>query len=299
MQKRHGGPVRFSAEEGARFASACTPLHKSAASCEKIARMPQHRSKTLLESALQHGGWRVIGVLGAITLASWIWIAVMARDMYGSMQGASAWMMTTVWDWPHLVLLWLMWAVMMTAMMLPSAAPLILLYAGAARSNGEPGRPSHRVYALAAGYILVWSAYSAIATALQRVLSSALILNPMMEPATARGAAVVLATAGLYQLTPLKRACLRACRSPLGFLLQHWRGGARGAFQLGVRHGAHCLGCCWAMMLILFAGGVMNVSVIIALTAWVLIEKLAPFGEHTSIASGIALLALAAWMGFR
>jgi predicted metal-binding membrane protein len=261
--------------------------------------MSDQRSKTLLETALQHGGGRVIVLLAVITLASWIWITAMARDMYGSMQGASAWMMTTVWDWPHIVLLWLMWAVMMTAMMLPSAAPLILLYAAAARTNSEPSRSSHRVYTLAAGYLLVWAAFSAIATALQRVLSSALFLNPMMELATPRAAAVVLAMAGLYQLTPLKRACLRACRSPLGFMMQRWRGGVRGAFDLGVRHGAHCLGCCWAMMLILFVGGVMNLSVIIALTAWVLIEKLAPFGEHTSITSGIALLALAAWMGFR
>jgi predicted metal-binding membrane protein len=261
--------------------------------------MPERRPPTRLETALQHDRRTWVIVLFAIPLASWIWIAVMARDMYGSMQGASAWMMTTVWDWPHVVLLWLMWAVMMTAMMLPSAAPLLLLYAAAARARADAADPGQRVYALAAGYLLVWALFSAAATALQRLLSSALVLTPMMEPATPRGAAVVVAIAGLYQLTPLKRACLRACRSPLGFMMQGWRDGREGAFRLGVRHGMHCLGCCWAMMLILFAGGVMNLAVIITLTVWVLVEKLAPFGERTSIVSGIALLAIALWIVLR
>ncbi|RPI51979.1 MAG: DUF2182 domain-containing protein, partial [Acidobacteria bacterium] len=115
-------------------------------------------------------------------------------------------------------------------------------------------------------------------------------------PATPLGAGVVLAIAGVYQLTPLKRACLRACRSPLAFMVQHWRGGEAGAFRLGAHHGTYCLGCCWALMLILFAGGVMNVFVIGALTAWVIVEKFAPFGEHTATASGAVLLTLAAWM---
>jgi predicted metal-binding membrane protein len=176
---------------------------------------------------------------------------------------------------------------------------LLLLYAAAARARVDAADPAQRVYALAAGYLLVWALFSAAATALQRLLSSALVLTPMMEPATPRGAAVVVAIAGLYQLTPLKRACLRACRSPLGFMMQGWRDGREGAFRLGVRHGMHCLGCCWAMMLILFAGGVMNLAVIITLTVWVLVEKLAPFGERTSIVSGIALLAIALWIVLR
>jgi predicted metal-binding membrane protein len=257
------------------------------------------QSPTLLETALQHDRRVLVFVLVAIPLASWTWIVLMARDMYGTMDGASAWMMTSVWDWPHLLLLWVMWAVMMTAMMLPSAAPLILLYAAAARRNAEPGSPARRVYALAAGYVSLWALFSVLATALQRILSSALVLTPMMEPATPTAGAVVLAIAGLYQLTPLKRACLRACRSPLGFMMQRWRGGAAGAFRLGVGHGAYCLGCCWALMLILFAGGVMNLTVIITLTMWVLVEKIGPFGERTPIASGVALLAIAVWMAVR
>lgn len=256
-------------------------------------------SRTLIEAALQHERRVTVTLLVLIPLACWTWIVLMARDMYGTMTGSSAWMMTGSWDAPHLVLLWAMWAVMMTAMMLPSASPLILLYAGALRTRGieHSGR---RIYALAGGYVLVWTVFSAGATALQRVLSSTLVLTPMMEPAEPWVAAAILAAAGLYQLTPLKRACLRACRSPLAYLLQQWRSGDTvSAFRMGVSHGLHCLGCCWAMMLLLFAGGVMNLVVIVALTLWVLAEKVAPFGERTAKASGFVLLALAAWMAAR
>jgi predicted metal-binding membrane protein len=215
------------------------------------------------------------------------------------MLGSAAWMMTPTWDAPRVLLLWAMWAVMMTAMMLPTATPLILLYAAAARRNEEVDRPARDIYALAAGYLFVWALFSVMATTLQRLLASALLLTPMMEPATPVAGAVVLAIAGLYQLTPFKRACLRACRSPLGFMVQRWRGGAAGAFRLGMDHGAYCLGCCWALMLILFAGGVMNLVVIVAITAWVLVEKIAPFGDRTPTVSGIVLVAIAFWMAAR
>lgn len=254
---------------------------------------------TRLEAALRHDRIVLLVVLAVIPLAAWAWIAVMARDMYGTMRGASAWMMTSTWDARHVVLLWAMWAVMMTAMMLPSATPLVLLYAAAARRNAERSSPARRIYALAGGYLLVWALFSVAATGLQRALASALALTPMMELSSPAAGAVVLAIAGVYQLLPLKRACLHACRSPLGFMVQRWRGGAKGAFILGVNHGRHCLGCCWALMLILFAGGVMNLTVIVALTAWVLAEKLAPFGERTPAVSGAALLVGAAWMAWR
>jgi predicted metal-binding membrane protein len=121
----------------------------------------------------------------------------------------------------------------------------------------------------------------------------------MMEPATPVAGAVVLLIAGVYQLTPLKRACLHACRSPLAFLTRQWRLGVSGAFRMGVEHGLYCLGCCWALMLVLFAGGVMNLAVIVALTVWVVVEKLAPFGEQSARVSGALLIALAGWILFR
>ena len=254
---------------------------------------------TWLEFALQHGRPMTLLLPAAVTAAAWGWVTVTARDMYGGMQGPSAWMMTGVWDWPHIALLWLMWAVMMTAMMLPAAAPLISLYATAARARGDAAHLAAHMYALGAGYLLVWALFSAAATGLQRLLASALLLTPMMEAASPSIAAAILAVAGVYQMTPLKRACARACRSPLGLMLQRWRSGAAGAFRLGVEHGSYCLGCCWALMLILFAGGVMNLTVILALTVWVLVEKWAPFGGRTTTASGIGLLALAVWIAMR
>ena len=256
----------------------------------------QEREPTLLETALLTDR-RVIGVvLGAVPIVSWLWIVLMARDMYGPMNGAAAWMMTTAWNWPQILLLVVMWAVMMTAMMLPTAAPLILLYATAARRSAEPANPAQRVYALASGYLAVWGLFSVVLAALQRVLASWFVLTPMMEPSAPAAGAALLGIAGVYQLTPLKLACLRVCRSPLGFMMQRWRSGVGGAFRLGLGHGTYCVGCCWALMLILFAGGVMNLVVIVTLTVWVLVEKTAPFGEHTSVASGAALLGMAVWM---
>src|SRR5690606_27310545 len=173
----------------------------------------------------------------------------MARDMYGPMTGASAWMMRSRWDAPHLFLLWLMWAVMMAAMMLPSAAPLLLLYHGALSRRHAPGGASVHVYAMGAGYLAVRAIFSVGATALQRLLSGMSILNPMMEMPgrTAIGATLLLA--GAWQLTPWKAVCLSHCRSPLSFIMQHWRDGLRGAVTMGLEHGAWCLGCCWALML--------------------------------------------------
>jgi predicted metal-binding membrane protein len=254
--------------------------------------------RTLLESALKHERVVTATLIVLIPLACWAWIALMAQDMYGTMLGPSAWMMTAEWDVAHLLLLWAMWAVMMSAMMLPSASPLLLLYAGALRTRGD-ARVGRKMYAMAAGYLLVWALFSVAATVLQRVLANALVLTPMMEPAMPGATAALLAIAGLYQLTPLKRACLRRCRSPLSYVLQQWREGTFGAFRLGTLHGTHCLGCCWALMLLLFAGGVMNLVVIVTLTLWVLAEKLAPFGEQTARASGVALLAVALWAAIR
>jgi predicted metal-binding membrane protein len=229
--------------------------------------------------------WPVIALLVLVPLVCWAWIVVMARDMYGPMTGASAWTMTPVWDGPHVLLLWAMWAVMMVAMMLPSASPMILL-AG--------GRTS--AYFLALGYVAVWAAFSVIAAAVQLLLARTLILTPMMETSSRIAGAVLLLVAGAYQWTPLKRACLTTCQSPMAFLTRRWRSGGWGSFRMGVEHGAYCVGCCWALMLLLFAGGVMNLAVIAALTALVAFEKLAPAGVWGTRVSGVLLVAMAGWM---
>ncbi len=231
-------------------------------------------------------------LLTVVTLLSWIWIVPMARDMYGPMTGPSAWMMRPAWDARYTLLIWLMWAVMMAAMMLPTAAPLVMLYA---RATSARDGAVLRLAALIAGYLSVWGAFSAAATALQRFLSASLMVTPMMEMANRRGAGALLVLAGAYQFTPAKIACLRACRSPMSFVMRRTGAAAGTALRLGLEHGAYCLGCCWALMLLLFAGGIMNLSVILALTAVVLLEKVAPFGDQTRRILGVALLATGAW----
>ena len=238
----------------------------------------------------------VLVVLALFTTLCWFWIAAMSRDMYGSMEGWSAWMMTSDWDTRYFLLIWVMWAAMMAAMMLPSASPTLLLYLRAARNRREDETAPGRVYALAAAYLAVWAVFSIGATALQWLLSSQGFLSPMMEPALPHMTAALLFLAGVYQLTPLKHVCLRSCRSPLTFLLRQWRPGRAGAFRMGLQHGSYCRGCCWALMLLLFAGGVMNLNVILALTLWIIIEKLLPAGELVARISGGALIVAAAWV---
>src|SRR5690348_2302316 len=228
--------------------------------------------------------WPLLALLVLVPLVSWAWIVVLARDMYGPMTGASAWMMPPRWDARHLFLLWAMWAVMMTAMMLPSAAPVLVLVGGRAASFG------------AAGYLTAWAVFSVGATLLQWLLMRLFVVTPMMEMSSRRAAAAVLLLAGVYQLTPLKQACLTVCRSPMALLMKRWRSGAFGAFRMGLDHGVYCVGCCWALMLLLFAGGVMNLVVIAALTLFVAFEKLIPLGPWSARVSGAALIAVAVWM---
>ena len=256
---------------------------------------PAERPPTLLESAARREHISAVVLLAIIPVFSWIWIVAMARDMYGPMDGAGAWMMTLRWDVPHLLLLWAMWTVMMTGMMLPSASPLILLYGAAARRSAQR-TATRQTYALAAGYLLAWAAFSLGATVLQRVLASLLVVSPMMEAVSPGFSATLLVAAGVYQWTPLKRACLRQCQSPIGFLIGRWRNGSGGALRMGLEHGTFCVGCCWALMLLLFAGGVMNVLIIVGLTALVAFEKLAPLGRHGARITGGLMVAGGLWM---
>jgi predicted metal-binding membrane protein len=256
---------------------------------------PPERPPGIVEHALQHDRAPAVVLLVLLPMVCLMWIAVMARDMYGPMTGASAWMMTATWDAPHLLLLWAMWSVMMTGMMLPSASPLVLLYSAMVRRSA-PATAGRQIYALVAGYLLVWSAFSLGATALQRALAALLLISPMMEATSSRVGGSLLLLAGAYQLAPIKHACLRTCQSPLGFLMTRWREGWSGAFGLGMEHGVYCVGCCWALMLLLFAGGVMNLAVIAALTAFVAFEKLAPLGAPGARISGALLMIVGFWM---
>jgi predicted metal-binding membrane protein len=257
---------------------------------------PPARGHTLVELIARHERAVLLTTLVAVPLLCWAWIVPMGRDMYGAMTGPSAWMMTPVWDARHVALLCAMWTVMMIGMMVPSAAPTLLLYAGVMRRSREGARAALRVHAMAAGYVLVWFGFSVAATLLQRALSAMLLLSPMMTLVSPAATGVLLIAAAFYQLTPMKQACLDSCRSPIAFITTHMKPGAWGAFRLGVDHGVSCLGCCWALMLLLFAGGVMNLLVIAALMTFVLFEKLAPFGALGARLGAIVLIGAAAWI---
>jgi predicted metal-binding membrane protein len=249
---------------------------------------------TRLEALLRRDRLLVAAGLTLAVVLSWSWLVPMARDMYGDMRGAAAWMMASEWDLPYAAAMFGMWATMMLGMMLPSAAPTILVYARVARTAAPPGPAVAQTYAFAAGYLLVWTAFSAASTTLQWALSRAGLMSPMLQTtAPALGASILLA-AGVYQLTPVKRTCLARCRSPFASIAENWRDGVSGALRMGLRHGADCLGCCWALMLLLFFGGVMSLAWIALLTLAVLAEKLLPFGENARRIGGVLLIAAGA-----
>jgi predicted metal-binding membrane protein len=256
------------------------------------------RPRTALEVAVSSDMIAPLLTLVAVALTCWAWIGLMAHDMYGPMTGASRWMMRATWNARYVSLVWAMWAAMMTGMMLPSAGPTIVMFGAAMRRRRGTAAPL-QIYALAAGYLVVWAGFSIAATALQRALATALFVSPMLEILSPRLAAALLVMAGAYQLTPLKQTCLRTCQSPLGFLLRHWREGVGGAFHMGVRHGLYCLGCCWALMLLLFVGGVMNVIAIGALTIFVAVEKFGMLGRQGARVSGALLVLMGLWIFVR
>jgi predicted metal-binding membrane protein len=175
--------------------------------------------------------------------------------------------------------------------MLPSAAPMVLMHAAIGRKYDEAGRPLGATAIFVAGYLTVWMAFSLVATAAQWGLESSGIVTGMMEVASPAIAGLVLISAGLYQLTPLKGACLRHCQQPLSFVIHHWRTGMVGAFRMGLEHGCYCLGCCLFLMALLFVGGIMNLIWIAGIAIYVGIEKFAVGHRWLTIATGIVLTA--------
>lgn len=240
----------------------------------------------------------VLGGLAGVVACAWLYLFYLADGMSGGMaesgQSAMAMVHAQPWDAGDTLAMMVMWVVMMVGMMLPSAAPMILLYAGISRKHRAAGRPYPSAAVFTGGYMAAWTGFSVAATAVQWALHGLLLLSPMMTTTSPLLGAGVLVGAGLYQFTPLKGACLRHCRSPLAFLMTRWRDGSRGAFLMGLEHGAYCLGCCWVLMLVLFVVGVMNLLWVAAITLFVLLEKLAPRGDRWSHLAGIALMAAGA-----
>jgi predicted metal-binding membrane protein len=197
--------------------------------------------------------------------------------------------MTRPWAGAEVFFTFVMWAVMMAGMMAGSAMPVMLLFAGAHARRGE--RAVRQMTLLfGVGYAVVWIGFSALATLTQWALHDAAMLSPMMAASSPQVGAAILCAAGVYQLTPFKQTCLTHCRSALGFFMTHWRDGRFGALQMGLRHGAYCLGCCWAVMLVLFVVGVMNLVWVAALALLLLLEKVGPAGLIVARVAGVAMI---------
>ncbi len=250
-----------------------------------------------LETVLRSDRAVVAVVLAGAVAVSWaavlagVGTSMPALDMTGwpTAAGTMPGMWPAAWTAGYAGLMLFTWWLMMLAMMPPSAAPMILIYAALARR--PPGSAAHASTAdFVAGYLTMWGVFSIAAVALQWALSAVAALSPEMVLTSVGVGAALLVAAGVWQLTPLKHACLHHCRSPFAFVMRHWRPGGLGAWRMGLVHGAYCLGCCWVLMLLLFYGGMMNVYWIAGLSALVLAEKTVPAGHRLGTLVGLALI---------
>ncbi len=223
--------------------------------------------------------------LATVTLLSWGYLLTGAGMEMPSMSAPMETAQAPGWSPAQAVLMFIMWWVMMVAMMLPSAAPMILLFSSVAKRASKPGSTSIFV----SGYLLIWGGFSVVATLMQWQLAQTGLLTGMRANSQML-AGLLLLVAGFYQLTPGKHACLKHCQSPLQFVTEHWRPGPHGALLMGLQHGSYCLGCCWALMALLFVGGVMNLAWIGGLAAYVLIEKLIPKWRYLNLLSACLLI---------
>lgn len=259
-----------------------------------------------MESILRRERLIVGGCLAIIVLAAW-WYLFHTRagmigmsmpgmdmsrmDMPGMDMSGMALAASQEWGAADVLLLLVMWAVMMVAMMVPSAAPMVLAFLGVNRRRQAASQQFVPVGIFVAGYLAVWTAYSAIATLAQWGLHKAALLSPAMAATSPLLNGGLLIAAGIFQWTPLKHGCLKGCRSPLSFLLSEWRDGKAGAFIMGLRHGSYCVGCCWILMALLFVAGVMNLLWVAVIALFVLAEKTLPRGELLGHVAGVALVA--------
>lgn len=250
-----------------------------------------------IESVLRRDRLVVLGGLVTAAALAWIYLLLLPHGM-PEMEGMSdmggnsaALVQMRAWSPTDFVLMAAMWIVMMVAMMVPSATPMILLYAKVARNRAQHKAPLAPTALFVAGYLVIWALFSVGATTAQWALEQMALLSPVAIRVSPLLGGVLLIAAGLYQFTPLKRACLRGCRSPFQFLVHRWRPGPRGAFAMGLEHGALCLGCCWILMTLLFAGGVMSLLWVATIAIFVLAEKTVPFGEGIGRIAGLCLIA--------
>lgn len=252
---------------------------------------PTLKVRDPITALLRRDRWVVLGGLAALTLFT----AVESRSVGDAMMRAPSALLLvsplTRWGPAELAIIALMWGVMMVAMMTPTASPMVLAFAGLERRRvGGTGAPWVTTSTFLSGYLLVWMCFSVLATLAQWGLHSAAMLSAGgMKMASSSVAAVLLVSAGVFQFSSAKSACLKHCRTPVGFLLSEWRAGIGGALVMGVRHGLYCVGCCWLLMLLLFVAGVMNAAWCAALAALVLAERVLPGGLWLARTVGIVL----------
>ena len=247
----------------------------------------------LLFWLIRHRRVLVAGALATVSAVAWVYLlfgAGIEREMMDVGVGQMMKMLPE-WSLSHAVLIFVMWGAMMVAMMLPTAAPTVLLVTTLASDRtSNPNFIPALAMLFALGYLLVWCGFSFAATLTQWGLDGAGLLSETMAFGDAMVAGTVLIAAGVYQWTSLKDTCLRHCRSPSEFLVTHWHDGTVGAVQIGVRHGLFCLGCCWMLMALLFVGGLMSLAWVGAIAILVLLEKTMPWGDWMSRLTGVIFI---------
>jgi len=248
------------------------------------------------EAVLKRDRAFVIAGLAGIVAIAWGYMIYLDRAMGKSMGMEMGMPRMQGWGTVDFVLMFFMWGVMMVAMMTPSATPMILTFSRINRRRHERRNPIVATGVFLAGYLVVWTVFSAVATFAQWGLHRAALLSPMMVSNNPLLGGMLLIGAGVFQFTPLKHACLAHCRSPIGFFMTEWREGNRGAFLMGVRHGNYCVGCCWLLMALLFVAGVMNLLWVATIAAYVLVEKIVPAGHWVSRAIGLFIIVGGIWM---
>jgi predicted metal-binding membrane protein len=236
----------------------------------------------------------IFGSLAATVTIAWWYLYSLSSAMPGDMamveMGLEQAMITAPWDMNYSLLMFLMWSVMMVGMMLPSVTPTVMIYSLVAKKAVKDGKTVASTGFFVSGYIIIWVGFSLLATIGQYALEKLEMLSAMMVSNSNILGGVLLLIAGVWQFTPLKDQCLEQCRSPVEFISQNWQKGNAGAMQMGIRHGLFCLGCCWALMLLLFVGGVMNLLWIAILTVFVLLEKILPFGPESGKVIGVLMI---------
>lgn len=234
----------------------------------------------------------ILFCLFTVTALAWLYLVLLAQGMGNAIARPRG----NIWTSTDFVLTFVMWVVMMLGMMLPSASPMIAMFARVSQRAPDRAGPFVPVWIFVAGYVVTWSGFSLVATITQWALHYVGLISPMLASSNAVFGGFVLIAAGVYQWTPLKHACLRHCQSPFGFLMTRWRDGVGGAFKMGLSHGVYCVGCCWVLMSLLFVGGVMNLLWVATLAVLVLAEKIAPPGPWLSRIVGVALVFWGGWV---